>query len=345
MKVGILTFHRAHNYGALLQCFALQQFLISMGHDVSVIDYRQSYIECKYKVKLKQILKGLLFPPKLKKYLSSKYKYASFFDNFKLTKKCDAIHIPSDFDAYIIGSDQLWSIDCTNGIDPVYTGNFRHKTGSRLIGFSISANKASIQRFSDSMIRDIVSRFYRISFREKNVVSELSRRTGKVFSQTIDPTLLANRSLWLPLIRNRLRKNKYILLYEVRKPPNNECALLEKANEFARKKNVDVVDLSRGNYTVSDFVTAFFYAECVVTTSFHASVFALIFQKPLCAFLLDDGNDERYRDLLECVGADTFVYTLDENIVDYPVSDYSLIQYKLEQIRKKSTGYLEEALA
>ena len=49
MKIGILTFHRAHNYGAVLQCYALQEILKRMGHQVYVIDYRQPWIEDFYR--------------------------------------------------------------------------------------------------------------------------------------------------------------------------------------------------------------------------------------------------------------------------------------------------------
>lgn len=342
MRIGLLTFHRAHNYGALLQCFALQQVLKSMGHDVFVIDYRQPYIERKYKLKIKRVIKRLLFFPKLKEYLCSKYKYTSFFRNFNLTKKCDAKHIP-EFDIYVVGSDQLWSLDCTNGIDPVYTGNFYHKSGARLIGYSISVNQESLKKLSDETIKEIIERFWVISFREKSVAQELSRRIGRTFDQTIDPTLLADGSLWEPLIDGAAKKRKYILLYEVRKPSNNKDALLEKTKDLAQKKHVDVIDLSQNNYTVSDFVTAFYYAECVVTSSFHASVFAIIFQKPLCAFLLQDGNDGRYKDLLESVGAKSFIYRLEDSIVDYPIGDYLLIQSRLDQIRKDSVDYLKKA--
>ena len=59
MKIGILTFHRAHNYGAVLQCYALQEIMRRRGHDVRVIDYRQPWIEEFYKLlimELKQLL-------------------------------------------------------------------------------------------------------------------------------------------------------------------------------------------------------------------------------------------------------------------------------------------------
>lgn len=49
MKIGILTLHRANNYGAALQCYALQCTLQSLGYDAWVIDYRQPDTERSYR--------------------------------------------------------------------------------------------------------------------------------------------------------------------------------------------------------------------------------------------------------------------------------------------------------
>ena len=345
MKVGILTFHRAHNYGALLQCFAMQQVLKSMGHDVSVIDYRQPYIEKMYGIKLRRVLKIIFSLSEIKKYLRSKYKYKSFFRKFNLSKRCDAKHIPESYDAYVIGSDQLWSLDCTNGIDPVYTGFFHHKPFSRIVGYAISVNQKSLKIISNEKLKEILENFHTVSFREMFVVDEVLNRTGKKVCQTIDPTLLTDASLWQPLLNSGFMHKNYVLLYEVRKPLNDEHALRKKAERMAEKNNMEVLDLAQNDFSVSDFVTAFANAECVVTSSFHACAFALIFQKPLCAFLLHDGNDDRYRDLLAIVGASSFLCELNNEIVDFPMCDYKRIQHKLNIIRNESVDYLERALA
>lgn len=344
MKIGILTFHRAHNYGALLQCYALQQVLLSMGHDVCVIDYRQPYIEKMYGLKMKRVLKRIFFPARLKKYLRSISKYTSFFKFFNLTSKCKATNIPENFDAYIIGSDQLWSLDCTNGIDSVYTGNFKHKKDALVIGYSISVNLHSLNNISDDVLKKNVSHFNSISFREKFALDYISSRVEGLFSQTLDPTLLAEASLWRPLLNHNFDNEKYVLLYEVRRLRGRETALLEKTECLARKKKMKIVNLSGMDCSVPDFVTAFSKAECVITSSFHASAFALIFRKPLCAFLLQDGNDNRYKDLLECIGAEKFLYNMDDSIEDIPVGDYKLIQNNLNQIKNRSLNFLREAL-
>ena len=157
MKLGILTFHGAHNYGAVLQCYALQEVLTKMGHDVYVIDYRQPYINEVYKIFSFQILKrkmknlgavadyvryNIFRASAIKKRREHFEEFTSKYLN--LTLPCDAESVPVDFDAYIIGSDQVWSQVCTGGdFDDVYFGKFRRNEDSRVIGYAISSNPAS----------------------------------------------------------------------------------------------------------------------------------------------------------------------------------------------------------
>ena len=127
MHIGIITYHRAHNYGAVLQCYALQQVLINMGHKVEVVDYVNPYIDWLYKPHkaiiyvIKQLLQFNFY--RIKQHIES-YKLAKkrsfFFGNFvkkylNCSSKCDEKTIPQNCDAYIIGSDQMWSLDCSGG--------------------------------------------------------------------------------------------------------------------------------------------------------------------------------------------------------------------------------------
>ena len=133
MKVGIITFHRAWNYGAVLQCYALQQAIKDLGHDVMVIDYRQPAIEkCYQAFSLKGSIKALLKPGKYSEqgflYRNRiRKEFTEFRDRFfDLTAPCTQSSIPDDFDVYIIGSDQLWVPNWTGGyFDEVYFGNFK----------------------------------------------------------------------------------------------------------------------------------------------------------------------------------------------------------------------------
>ena len=109
MKVGIITFHRAWNYGAVLQCYALQQAIKNLGHDVKVIDYRQSAIEkCYQTFSFKGSIKALLKPEKCYEqgflYRNRIRKNFKAFrrDFLQLTSPCKKSSIPLDFNAYVI---------------------------------------------------------------------------------------------------------------------------------------------------------------------------------------------------------------------------------------------------
>ena len=118
MKIGILTFHRAHNYGAVLQCYALQEVLKGMGHDVEVIDYRQKWTEEVYKpfspMVMKVRCKGIrskihYINDFYKRYTAVKKKKASFeaFNSKFLTiSKQYCIGEQLNYDVCIVGSDQ-----------------------------------------------------------------------------------------------------------------------------------------------------------------------------------------------------------------------------------------------
>ena len=143
MKIGILTFHCAHNYGAVLQCYAMQEFLRSKGHDVEVINYRPNYLLKPYKIfnvkrfsskKPIRILKGLileflLFPVRLKRF----YGFENFINNkLILSKTVTKESIPSNYDIYIVGSDQIWNPKITKGFDEIYFCRFPFEKGKKV---------------------------------------------------------------------------------------------------------------------------------------------------------------------------------------------------------------------
>lgn len=129
MEVGILTFSRVHNYGAILQCYALYESLKNLGHNVKIIEYKQPFLEASsrpfiFKAFINKLTHPRSFLRYIKQYKSrviSEKQYNTFKSLYlDCTKPCDSKHIPPNFDLYIIGSDQVWGTNCTNGIDKVY---------------------------------------------------------------------------------------------------------------------------------------------------------------------------------------------------------------------------------
>lgn len=356
MRVGILTFHRAHNYGAVLQCYALQEVLKLKGHDVRIIDYRQPWIEEFYKMFSWKIFcdaeglsgKAAYIKKNLKKFLLAPHRsrhFCSFRLNFlELTLPCGN-DVPQDFDCYVIGSDQLWSLHCLGGeTDDVYFGKFHHGPGSRIIGYAVSADMKSIEAV-EAELPFLVSGFDALSMREKEIAERVSSYTGRPCEVCVDPTLLTDSSIWTPLINERWKRRKYVLVYEVRRKDEDKGLLIRKAEQIASQigGGCEVIDLSQVDRSVTDFVSLFRYASYVVTTSFHGCVFSILFERPFYALPLWNGYDLRYRELLEFLGTSDRFVDRNDPMIPSPM-DYSAIRTSLDKLRKRSFSFIEECI-
>ena len=354
MRIGIITYHRAFNYGAVLQCFALQELLKLMGHEIKVVDYRQPFIEKLYRPTIigqirqnKFNIKVLLgIPNKIKTRNHLQPIFESFVNRYlSLSRKCDAKSLPA-FDVYLVGSDQMWSVNCVgNRIDPVYWGMFSRPNATKLIGFSISSNTHTIKTLGKS-ISTYIGNFDNVSLRERNISDEIYGITSKRFPVTLDPTLCIDANTWDKIINRVWEKRQYIVLYHVmlRFSPIVHTILLNKVNHIANLHGWDVVDLSTGNYSVNDFVSIIKYAQCVVTTSFHATVFSIIFSRPLFPVRLHDGNDARYVDLLNALNIGGILKDLDFDDKVPPKIDYRCVHNVLTKLREPSLAYLTSCL-
>lgn len=356
MKVGIITFHRAWNYGAVLQCYALQQAIKNLGHDVKVIDYRQSAIEkCYQTFSFKGSIKALLKPEKYSEqgflYRNRiRKEFTKFRDRFfDLTAPCTQSSIPDDFDVYIIGSDQLWVPNWTGGyFDEVYFGNFKRTKHSRVLSYAISSNANSVSAMSSKEIEGINTNFSALSLRESSIAYLLRKRVNRDIHVDLDPTLLLNEISWQPVVKgaNKKSKNAYMITYHL---PGRYNALgrqefMRGASTIANRQNLELIDLSTFRYSVSDFVSLISNASLVLTSSFHATVFSLIFNRPLIALQLNDGFDSRYVDLLHAVGAGNAVYGLNFTNEPYRQIDYSQVNCRLQELRIPSIDYLKRNL-
>lgn len=346
MKVGIITFHNADNYGAVLQCYALQQFLIRMGHVVEVIDYRNSHIEKSYEHqnKLKEVIQSII-KLKYKEYINRSHKRAAFkafrLKYLKLSEHVHKDNIPQYYDAYIIGSDQVWTVKCSGGYDPVFFGNFQRPNNSLLIGYAISSQADFLVPLSIEDIQERVAAFDSLSFREYKIADLVYRITNRHTSITIDPTLLSDEDLWNPIIKPQWGKRRYAVVYEVRKKGSIE----KKAEEYARKNNLELVNLSRGGYGIEDFVSIIKYAQGVITTSFHATVFSVIFRTPLCSIKLHDGGDERYVSLLNILKLKQHILSVEDEIPTIPKINEEGLAALLNSYRQESVGFLKSKLS
>lgn len=365
MKIGILTFHYAYNYGAVLQCYALQEALKEMGHEVSVIDYRQYDIANAYKLfRKKKILsknplllvknickETVLSPFKLKR----KRSFEEFIkQNLNLTRRVSYDEIPDDFDVYIVGSDQIWNPKILGGkLDKAYLADFAFaRDGKILIAYAASSGPGKFNEQALAQLKETAERLDAVSVREENLWKTIDPLTQKKVEIVVDPTLLVNRNVWNKFVGQRLVQEKYILVYQVVNHPET----LLTAKKLSRELGVKVIEIGAITRTkIKDiftkrladspavFLNLIKHAECMVTTSFHGTAISAIFNTPFYTIDINRKNDDRCANLLELLGQRNRFITSKFNENFTPV-DFTKTNKILERIKTKSTLFLEEAI-
>ena len=353
MNIGIITFQRADNYGAMLQCYALQEYIKKLGHKVEVIDYRNSNLESDHEVRFNvnlwfsflfagRILAFVKYIPHLFRRQYRRKLFAQFRNEFlNLSDSVSGNDIPIKYDRIIIGSDQMWTIGCYKKYDPVYWGQFQHDAKCKIFGYAISSKADFMMHLSIDDIRKITDSFEGLSFREKKIADIIACITGKQYPVTIDPTLLFDQELWDPLIDKKWESKKFVAIYYVR---GKTESIISDAHKYAQDNNCTVIDLSSKSYSISDFVSAIKYSQAVFTSSFHATVFSVIFNKPFNTYCLHDGNDDRYENLLKHVGLENHLLDYGSKYIAPMALDKGNTKKRLDEYRKSSVDYLGKIL-
>lgn len=353
-KIGILTFHRAFNPGAALQCYALQETLIKLGYDVQIINYKQPFVEYKNfdPSVLKEIFKhprvvlGALrrWPINYFKTRKSLRNYQKFRDEYihcsiLVNNKSD---IPQNYDRYLIGSDQVWGIKWTNGVDDIFWGEFNHPAGSKIVSYAISSNIESIDTVGTNKLKHYLNNFSLLSFREKTIRDYIYNLTGIKGRVDIDPVLLAEKSIWKKFDDTKKKNTRYIFVCLYRISKDIKKKMMVRIKDFAKSLNCSIVDSNCGPI---DFLTNAKYAQYIISSSFHGTALSLVFEKPLFAVVLNDGYDGRIIDLLTQIDSR---HALVNTNCDFTKEcnkaqiDYSKVNSKLDEIRSGSLEYLKQ---
>lgn len=356
MKVGILTFQRAINYGAVLQAYALQETLRRLGHDAWVIDYRQHRVENtdrglfsssdKVRLLLRGHLRSWYYYDKNKAtVIARRQRFDQFLHSYlQLTDACDEQNIPQDFDAYVIGSDQVWNSRICDGIDQVYWGDFQRGRSSKLLSYAASTSVKDLQANVDNSIFDKLNNFDALSVRESQVADFLNQ-SGRVNQQVyvvLDPTLLADSAIWDAMTSEKPSQAPYILYFAARGCDARPNVVKEKAERLARMNGMEAKPINFGIDSPQEFVAKFRHAAGVVTSSFHGVAFSLIFNRPLFAVQYGDEQDSRYVNVLRTVGADSVLTRWDHDDETLHDVDYSDINVRINLLRLSSIQFLKQ---
>lgn len=355
MKIGILTYHRALNYGACLQAVATRLVMESLGHEVYYVDYWPKYHQKgyatfswntfwrgNYRYKIKYLLDIISYYPHIKQ----RKKFFKFFLDKYIYPYCKPLN--ERYDAVLYGSDQIWRKQSLhNDYNPIYFGLNNIPTKMH-IAFSASMGFLPQSPSEKSRIKELVGHLDKIAVRERDLKELLDSLGVENVRQTLDPTLLLDSSVWDAIIPKTEESNSnYVLVYALHPDVFN----MQEIQNYAVKRNLQVKVLygdakhqkTKDVITTAgpqSFIQLIKNADFVFTSSFHGLAFSIIYKKQFYTSFKDNSN--RAQTLLLSLGLQDRFLLPGAHIPDNAILiDYSRVSKSLTPLKEYTLDYLK----
>ncbi len=370
MKIGVITFHASHNYGSMLQAWALQTYLENQGLTVEIVNYRSIYqkkiyykpFELGNKYSMASSLKRLLFYPSSIKQLYKKWHLFEDFmhTNFHVSDELNTIDQLQfstwHYDLLICGSDQIWNTNAPDATEAYY-GNFINKR-TRKISYAASFGQYP-DKVDISSVHKNLKNFDAISVREEKS-KDLLIKYGIADDVKVvcDPTLLLDAHHYDSLIDDEpIIKESYIFFYT---PVGLPLEYFSIAEHLAEQTGLPVIterayypkDLKPFKHIKNhiatgprEFLNLVKNATYVIGGSFHLQVFSILFQKDF--YCINGDKDSRTNGLLSKVGLQNRIISL-EKPDDYVLETICYgedVKKAIFSYRKSSMEYLSMYLS
>lgn len=366
MIIKTLTTYDVYNFGASLQAYALQQYLISLGHDVEIINYQPEYLTRKYDYK------WVNPESKLSKYAITRiaYRIMKFlqrqttlgrkreFDifNHNVLKETSIRYTtyeslcsnPPKADLYIVGSDQIWNVFYEAGRDPAFFLEFV-KDGYKA-SYAASFSYLDIDNENKKRISKSLSKFKAVSVRESHGI-EILKSMGIKGEWVLDPVFLLNVNQWKSNMVDCIPKEDYLLIYDFEGNKN----LKSFAIEYAKKYNLKIYAITDTypllyadkNFTKAGpkhFVSMIYNCKAFISNSFHGTAFSILFNKPVFVFNRHRHKvNSRMESLMTLFGLNECIEPDITNIEAYSkFFDYNRINSVIEREREKSYTFIDD---
>ena len=302
MQTYTVTFHHAHNVGAMLQSYALQQALQHLGFENSIIDYSKDKISIFAKgISKRSIKTNLIRIQHYTEYRESYNKFEKFYkNNLKKTEKYKNLNdlwmARDRFKNIIVGSDQVWRYNGNTLLEPFFSLEFA-PDDAILSGYAISlGGNYDLTSKQLQQLKNIVSRFKQLSFREESACRFVRNQLRVDSVCNIDPVFLLDKEQWENLADQadiKPTEEDYILCFELLRNDKMQ-SILDKIKRETNKKVVvatQVLDTALNadkvirNFGPLEFLSLIKHSSIVVTTSFHGTAFGILLNKPTISLL------------------------------------------------------------
>ena len=362
MKIKIITCHDVYNVGASLQAYALSKYLRQQGHDVKNIDYKPVYLQ-HYRLSgvsnplydkpiLREVYQILKFPGRVKERFGKRKKafddfsnnYLSVTDKRYTTIEELQLEIP-EADLYIAGSDQIWNPLFCNGKDPAFFLQFAPEN-SRKISYAASFAVDSLSEEDKKRMKSWLCCFDAISVREKSGVT-LLHEMGLEGVQVCDPVFLIQRSAW-EMFAIDSAYTPYLMVYDF----DNNSIVQQTAKKIAEKRKLKIVsvfpwkeaDYVCENIGPREFLGLVCNADVIISNSFHATAFSLIFHKEFYVVNRKEKINTRMRDLLDDFGLEDHLVSSMAEVEKARDAEWNQIDERIMYMSESSKSFLKKEM-
>ena len=372
MRIAIVTLPLHTNYGGILQAYALQTVLEQLGHKVEHLQPRVEFPKLHPSWKMPLVYCKRTFS----KFFCGEFKTPIFTHPHKWIRKyTDAFiakYINNNFiskeawnetnvfsyDAVVFGSDQVWRPRYAYPIER-YFGSFLGDLSVKRVAYAASFgtghNEYSVEQQSNctKLLKD----FTGVSVRENSAVGMCKSMFGVEAKHVLDPTLLLSKDEYIKLIQDTPKSKGNLAVYVLDESPEIADFIEGTARKLGLtpfRTNSKVEDynapiIERLQPPLEQWLRSFYDAELVITDSFHACVFSIIFGKPFICIGNKGRGSARFESLLSMFGLeDRLVVSFDdfearkENLMKE--IDYGRVYAILEKKRQESMSFLQESL-
>ncbi len=367
MKIGILTLPFNNNYGGYLQCYALMSVLKGMGHDVYLINRRHNHVKISLSAYVKGLIKQYIFgklSPYTTKAREQLYRrngnrMMSFVDKYiqprtnELYSSRDFKHLDDyNFDALIVGSDQVWRAKYVPNIEDFYFSFVAGRNVKRIsYAASFGTDEAEYSNEDRQVCGNLISTFDAISVRESSGIDLLCNKYGWTTKAPVevhlDPTMLLTKEHYEQFV-NKPASDKKTLFCYILDDVENKKPLLKSIAE-ALNCELSIFSLVQSDLpSIEDWLSSIRNAEYVITDSFHGTVFSILFNRQFVALGNINRGLSRFEELLGKFGLNSTLF--ERVIIDSIVNtlktkqDWACVNEVLCSERIRSFRYLDSNL-
>lgn len=348
MKIGLLTYHHSANNGAMLQAYATAKALRKLGHDVQFVDIRQpekhhtgiigllaNLVNCRRNFKVRKF-KSKYYPPLSRRYYS--------VDELR--------NNPPQVDCLMVGSDQVWNPHISKEMAMAYFLDFGGESLKRIAyGSSFGQNQWIGDEPFTANVQKALNRFSACSVREETGINILKNSFGKDATLVVDPTMLFCKYEELTGLVTECNE---VVCYKLNRTPDffKNISFVKRYTGLPVRLLNNAYPVRGLRYTyppsVDEWIRRIGGARYVITDSFHGTVFSILYKRDFVVLKNNDGKDSRMLDLLKSLGLENraldSVQSLQEDKLWLNPIDYTMVEPKLDALRKASWNYLKTAL-